>query len=166
MHQNKNQNRKERQRLSLVSWNNLCSWMNPEWFFFFKKIRLLELSKQVVDTCLVSLPSSWHSNQHMQKRHQWWTPGWQGCSCLWWQVARRSQYSGLRSQCCHHKRRGHHSSSPSRLSRHRPWLWGGHRDRWIDTAEAQCQKQWIVMRWSAPAPLESSRSYQGCWDSC
>ena len=133
----------------------------PLMFFFLEKkwICLLQLSKHIVNTHLVSPPSSWHSNQSLKKCHQSWTPGWQCCSCFWWQVARRSQYSRLRSQCQKCRRGLSHSSSPSKLSRRRPWLSGGRRNRWNNS---QFWKQWILRRWSAPPPLGSSQSSQGC----
>ena len=93
-------------------------------------------------------------------------------------AAGRSRYSGLQSQCCH--QRWSRSSSPSRLSRPRPWLSGGRGNRWWSHSQIhiphnqkhtqlQCQMQWIVMRWSIPAQLVSCRSSEGhsgsCWGS-
>ena len=107
------------------------------------------LSKHIVDTHLVSLHSSWHSSQsfHHPSR-QYWTPAWQRCFCF------LCRLEGWR-----------HSTSPSRLSRHRLWLSGGpSNNRRIEGG--QCQMQWIVMRGPVPAPLGSFLSCRGCLGSC
>ena len=105
-----------------------------------------EILKHIVDTHLVSPQSSWHSNQALYHRNQCWTPAWRCCLCLLCRQARWCR-----------------SSSPSRLSRPRPWLSGGRSDRWT---HLECQIQWIAKKGSVPPPLVSSRFSWGCEDSC
>ena len=116
----KQEPKEERKAWAFVCELHLCFWMHLRWLFVLLKQKLicfLELSKHVVDTHLVSPQSSWHSNQSLKHYHPWWTPGWWCCFCLWWVVARRSQYSRLQSKR-RPKRLSH--SSPSRLSRRHP----------------------------------------------
>ena len=95
---------------------------------------------------LVSLHSKRRSTLSLNLSHRFWTQGWWRCSGLKVSVAERSR-----------------RSSPSRLSRHRPWLSGGPSDRWNRT---QCQMKWIAMIEPALSPPVLYLSSQGCLDSC
>ena len=87
------------------------SWEHRQSFFIIEEIT--NLTDCTVGTHLVSLHSSWHSNQRMYLCNQYWTKGWRRCLCFLCQPERRCR-----------------SFSPSRLSRRRPWLSGGRSDRW------------------------------------